>query len=324
LVGEVAVLGLRPSAWLLAAGVLLDLLFGDPYYAAHPVRLMGWTLARFETLLRKWRFDGYGGGILLFLTLVSLWVLLVSVAIAQLPILARVVVNSFLIYSLLALRDLLRHGWDVERAAARNDIQGARAAISKLVGRDTAPMDLAACRRAAIESLSENLTDGFLSPIFWYCLLGLPGLLLFKVVSTMDSMVGYKTPKYLEFGWCGARTDDVMNWIPARVSWLLITVSALLVKGCSASKSFVIGWKQHAIVPGPNAGWSEAATAGAIQRRLIGPIWAGGKMVTDVWLGDTADPPAGGSGDFRRSAFLVTLAALLAAALAFVVLFTSY
>ena len=94
--------------------------------------------------------------------------------------------------------------------------------MSALVGRDTDRMDAGACRRAAVESLSENLTDGFVSPVFWYVLAGIPGLVLFKVVSTMDSMVGYKTPRYLRFGWCGARLDDVMNFVPARLTWLVI------------------------------------------------------------------------------------------------------
>src|SRR6185369_6195145 len=110
----------------------------------------------------------------------------------------------------------------VQLAARRKQLDGARAAIALLVGRDTDKMDFDACRRAAIESLSENFVDGFLSALFWYALLGLPGLLLFKIASTMDSMVGYKTPPYLRFGWFGARLDDVMNYIPARVAWLLL------------------------------------------------------------------------------------------------------
>ena len=135
-------------------------------------------------------------------------------------------------------------------------------------------MDIANCRRAAIESLSENLTDGFVSPLGWYVVAGLPGLLLFKVVSTMDSMVGYKTTRYLKFGWCGARLDDVMNFIPARITFSLLSLISYLVPGCSGRKALRIGWRQHSVLPGPNSGWSEAATAGGIQRRLLGPIWA--------------------------------------------------
>jgi adenosylcobinamide-phosphate synthase len=239
------------------------------------------------------------------------------------PVLASIF-SVFLIYSLLALRDLLRHGADVERAATRGDLDAARFAVAKLVGRDTSRMDGAACTRAAIESLSENLTDGFISPVFWYALGGLPGLIVFKVVSTMDSMVGYKTERYLRFGWCGARMDDWMNWIPARITWLLLSAVAALLPGYSARKCLAVGWRQHAIVPGPNSGWSEAATAGALERRLIGPIWAGGQLVTDIWLGETGDPPAGAAHDFHRAAELVTATGILAVAIAIGILDRSY
>jgi len=320
----VAVLDLVPNPWYLAAGVTLDLLLGDPQYPAHPVRLIGWTLTRAENTLRKVGMNGYGGGILLFLVLAALWMGGISYSIAALPHLPAAVLAVFLIYSLLALRDLLRHGWRVENAAQRRDITTARAAISKLVGRDTSKMDTAACVRAAIESMSENLTDGFVSPVFWYTVGGLPGLVLFKVVSTMDSMVGYKSQKYLRFGWCGARTDDLMNWIPARITWLLLTTIALVLPGYSSRKSLTIGWRQHAIVPGPNSGWSEAAAAGALERRLIGPIWDHGNLVTSVWLGDPADPPAGAPGDFRRAAVLVAAAGILAVAVAIAIMFCAY
>ena len=318
-----AILNLAPNPWLLAAGVALDLLLGDPDYPAHPVRLIGWTLTRTENALRKSRFDGYGGGIVLFVNLTVIWVGGMSVVVASLPPLAASLVSVFMIYSLLALRDLLRHGWDVERAASVGDLPAARIAISKLVGRDTNKLDGPACTRAAIESLSESLTDGFVSPVFWYALGGLPGLILFKVVSTMDSMVGYKSERYLRFGWCGARTDDLMNWLPARITWLLLSLVALL-PGYSARKSLSVGWRQHAVVPGPNSGWSEAATAGALERRLIGPIWANGRLVTEVWLGEPEDPPAGQLGDFRRAATLITITGILAVAIAIGILDRSY
>jgi adenosylcobinamide-phosphate synthase len=141
-------------------------------------------------------------------------------------------------------------------------------------------------------------------------------LVVFKVVSTMDSMVGNKTPRYLRFGWCGARLDDVMNFVPARLTWLLISVVAIFVPKCSAAKAFRVGWTQHAILPGPNSGWSEAATAGGIQRKLIGPIWNGGALVTDVWVGDVGDPPAGDEADVRRASMLVGTTGLVAVATA--------
>jgi adenosylcobinamide-phosphate synthase len=314
---------LRPAAPLLAGAVLLDLLIGDPVYTAHPVRLLGWTLSQFEKLLRALKLDGYFGGILLFLLLATVWcggLALFVLALARWNRRIALAVELFLLYSLLALRDLLRHGWAVERAVRRGDLPEAHRRISQLVGRDTDRMDFAACRRAAIESLSENLTDGFVSPIFWYAVAGLPGVLLFKVVSTMDSMVGYKTDQYLRFGWCGARMDDAMNWLPARINWIIIALCALILPGCSGPKALRMGWRQHALLPGPNSGWSEAATAGGIQRRLVGQIWRQGKLVTDLWLGDASDPPAGDDSDVRRTSILLTSAGLTATALAVIVI----
>jgi adenosylcobinamide-phosphate synthase len=176
-------------------------------------------------------------------------------------------------------------------------------------------MDVAACRRAAIESLSENLTDGFTSPLFWYVIAGLPGILLFKIVSTMDSMVGYKTPEYLRFGWCGARLDDVMNFVPARLTWLLMSATASVLPGCSGRKAFAIALAQHAVLPGPNAGWSEAAAAGALERRLVGPIRLGGRLVTETWLGDAHDPPAQAHDDVIRAMTLAAATGVLAVVL---------
>lgn len=189
---------LAPTWPLLLGAVALDLLIGDPIYPLHPVRLMGGALSRFEHLLRKTRLDGYGGGCLLLVLLACTWVFAPSLLVVKIhaasPWLAWLV-HLFVVYSLIALRDLLRHGWNVERALRRDDLQEARRAVTMLVGRDTQQMDAGACRRAVIESLAENTVDGFISPLFWYSLFGLPGLLLFKVVSTMDSMVGYKTPR---------------------------------------------------------------------------------------------------------------------------------
>ncbi|HEY2819772.1 MAG TPA: adenosylcobinamide-phosphate synthase CbiB [Candidatus Acidoferrum sp.] len=310
----------RPHAPILAVAVILDLLLGDPVYPLHPIRLMGHTLSLFERGLRRIGADGYGGGVALFFLLAIVWVggtgalLFASLGLSWKLMFA---IEIFLTYSCLALRDLLKHSWAVEKATRAGDLAGARLAIARLVGRDTDRMDLAACRRAAIESLSENLTDGFTSAIAWYVVLGLPGLVLFKVVSTMDSMVGNKTPRYLKFGWCGARLDDVMNFIPARLTWILISVVAWFVPKCSAAKAFRIGWRQHGVLPGPNSGWSEAATAGGIQRKLIGPIWMGGALVTDVWVGDEGDPPAGeDEADVWRASVLVCATGLVFAAIA--------
>jgi len=303
----------------LAVAVLVDLAIGDPTYRGHPVRLMGGTLTAVEKVLRRLGADGYGGGIALFVSLAVIWTGGLSALVLTAGLVASWLgwlLHAFIVYSLLALGDLLRHVWRIEEALARNDVGAARAAIGHLVGRDTEPMDAAACRRAAIESLSENLTDGFTSPLFWYVVAGLPALVLFKVVSTMDSMVGYKTPRYLQFGWCGARLDDAMNYLPARLTWILIAALAAVLPGCSGRKALVVGLQQHAVLPGPNSGWSEAATAGAIRRRLVGSIWMQGRLVTDTWLGDSRDPPVETHDDLKRAIVLITLTGVSAAAAA--------
>lgn len=309
---------LSPDPLLLTVGVVADLAVGDPVYPWHPVRLIGKTLTWIEGRLRAAGLEAYGGGILLFMLLatVSLGVVTAVLSVATLgSAVVAWIVHAFLLYSLLALGDLLHHVRRIESAVRAGDLARARRAVSALVGRDTDRMDGGACRRAAVESLSENLTDGFVSPVFWYVLAGMPGLVLFKVVSTMDSMVGYKTPRYLRFGWCGARLDDVMNFLPARATWLVITALAAVLPGYSGRKAWSVGLRQHGLLLGPNSGWSEAAIAGALQRQIVGPIWLNGVLVTDLWIGDASDSPLETAGDVSRAVTLVISIGLVFAAL---------
>jgi len=315
--------GLAPSAPLLITGLLLDAVFGDPQVRWHPIRLIGDTLSFLEKALRRLGWDGRAGGCLLFLLLAIVWVVTPSAGIyvvGRWDTTAELVLHILTVYIMFAMRDLVDHVRRVQQAANRGDLTAAHRAIGLFVGREVDRMDLPACRRAAIESLAESFVDGFLSALFWYILLGVPGLLLFKVVSTMDSMIGFKIPKYLHFGWCGARVDDFMNYLPARLGWLLLTLSAAPIRGLSPKKGWRFGLQQHAIVPGPNAGWSEATMAGLLQRRLIGPIWKNGALVTDVWLGDPADPPAGTDADVFRALYVTMLGAAAATLLGVLVL----
>lgn len=321
MVGEVGLLtALRPEASALALAVLLDLLLGDPQYRLHPVRLIGDSISWLERVLRSVGLDGRFGGVLLGAGIAGFWGGAAVLALRGLESshpAAAWLFHAVLAYTLLALRNLLDHAWAVEKAIRSGDLEAARWATSRFVARDTARLDAAACRRASIESLSESLTDGFVSALFWYAVGGLPGLVVFKVFSTLDSMVGYRSERYLHFGWFSARTDDVLNWIPARLSWLLISACSAFVPGCSPKAAFFTGWAQHAIVPGPNAGWSEAAAAGAIRRRLVGPIYLQGHLVTDLWLGNPHDTPAGQEdGDVPRAMELCAAAGLAAGAIA--------
>lgn len=305
---------LAPGPIVLAVAFALDAAIGDPAYRAHPVRLIGATVAGLERALRRIGLDGYGGGVVLTVLVAAIWIAIVSGAVlvaARGPAWIAWGVQVFVVYSFLALGDLLRHVWRVERALDAGDLAGARAAAGALVVRDHDRLDAGACRRAAIESLAENLTDGVTSAVCWYAIAGIPGLVLFKVASTLDSMVGNRTPRYLRFGWAGARLDDAMNFVPARLTWLALSLTALVVPGCSAVQALVVGARQHAVLPGPNSGWSEAAAAGAIRRRLVGPIWLRGELVTDVWIGRPEDPPAETRADLLRALALVGATATL-------------
>ena len=274
---------------LILLAFVLDVWFGDPVYRWHPIRLAGNLLSFYERQLRRIGFDGYGGGILLFILLAasSLGVVMgIHALLAQLHGGLAWLWDVYIAWSCIALGDLGKHGLRIANAAARGDLDQARYHVGMLVGRDLHRMSAADCCRAAVESVSENLTDGVISPLFYLFCFGVPGAVLFKVISTMDSMVGYKTPQYLRFGWCGARLDDVANYIPARLTWLLMAAVCSLLPSYDARRCFRVGWAQNHWLPGPNSGWSEAAAAGALGVQLIGPIWRGGELVTEMWIGD--------------------------------------
>lgn len=281
------VLSWPPSLILLA--FMLDLWFGDPVYRWHPIRLLGNLLSAYERLLRHWGCDGYGGGVVLFVLLAmsSLVVVMgLHALLAQLHQGLAWLWDVYIAWSCIALGDLGKHGRRIANAVASGELESARHHVGMLVGRDLHRMSASDCCRAAVESVSENLTDGVISPLFYLFGFGIPGAVLFKVISTMDSMVGYKTPRYLRFGWCGARLDDTANYIPARLTWLLMIAVCSVLRGYSARHCFRIGWTQHHLLPGPNSGWAEAGAAGALGLQLIGPIWLGGELVTDIWIGD--------------------------------------
>ncbi len=299
--------------WSLLA-LALDALIGDPVFPFHPIRLLGRFLTAYENFLFRLRLNNHLGGILLFLaltaTVLPLSLLLLTLAHALHPI-AYHATATLLLWACIALRDLITHSERVARALVRDDLPAARQAISMLVGRDTYRMDSPACARATIESTSENLVDGVHSPLLYALLFGPLGALTYKISSTMDSMVGYKNSRYLHFGWCGARLDDLANFLPARLSWLLLSFLALILPGYSARAALHTGWTQHAKIPGPNSGWPEATTAGALNLRLIGPIYKNDTLVADLWLGPAHAPTTATPRDIRRTYPLLLLSTAL-------------
>jgi len=301
-----------------ALGLAFDALIGDPVFAWHPIRLLGRWLTTLENFLFRIGLNGYIGGILLFLLLTgsvgSLAFGLLAAAHALHPLAFDFMAGATL-WACFALRDLIVHGERIARVVARDDLPGAIRAVNMLVGRDTSKMDLRSCGRGAVESLSENLVDGVLSPLMFALAFGPLGAVVYKIISTMDSMVGYKSERYLRFGWCGARLDDVANFPLARGCFLLLTGFAFLLPGLHGRKAWRFGLAQHALVPGPNSGWPEATMAGALGLRLVGPLYKRGVLVCNLWLGDPADPEGAAPHDIRRCYQLLILSTLATFAL---------
>lgn len=214
---------------------------------------------------------------------------------------SRVFLVGILAWPFVALRSLHDHVAAVARPLQASDIAGARTAVSMIVGRDPATLDEAGIARAAIESLAENTSDGIVAPVFWGVLFGLPGIIGYKAVNTLDSMIGHRTARHESFGWAAARIDDVANFIPARLTGLLFALLAARPKESMAC--MVRDARAHRSI---NAGWPEAAMAGALGVRLCGPRTYHGGLADEPWLnGDARDPVApdviGGLALYKRA-----------------------
>lgn len=208
------------------------------------------------------------------------------------------VIEAVLASSLLAQKELGRAVRAVADALDHS-LQAGRKQVAQIVGRDPETLDQAGVSRAAIESLAESTSDGIIAPLFWLVLGGLPGIALYKAANTADSMIGHKTERHLEFGWAAARFDDLVNWIPARLSALLVAGAAFWVKGADAEKAWTTALSDAKKHDSPNAGWPEAAFAGALGFALGGPRSYDGKTVALPTLG--AGRADLGPADIRKS-----------------------
>lgn len=319
--------GHAPDAlFLLFMAIAVDAVLGEMNWlfrwVPHPVVMIGRAIAGLDKRLNKASLperDRKARGVVLVLIMAALAVL-VGGAIA---FLARSIPHAWLIEvfaaaTLIAQRGLFDHVDDVARALQHNGLEAGRYAVSRIVGRDPQSLDEHGVARAAIESLAENFSDAVVAPVFWYVLFGLPGLVLYKTVNTLDSMVGYRNDKYRAFGWASARLDDVMNLVPARLSGAIIALAALFAaKGrpVRAVRTMLRDAKHH---KSPNSGWPEAAMAGALDLALGGPRKYPGLVVDEKWIG--SGRARAGVADIDRALHLFSAACLLDAGLVILLL----
>jgi adenosylcobinamide-phosphate synthase len=279
----------------------------------HPVRMIGKLIAFLdEKLNRESRANEtrFFRGAIVTVGVTGLMVC-IGAAIAVLIQVSWVflLVELLLVVALLAQRSLYTHVLDVADGLRTRGLAGGRESVSKIVGRDPQSLDEHGVARAAIESCAENYSDGIVAPVFWYCVFGLPGILAYKAINTMDSMIGYRTPRYESFGKAAAKLDDIVNWVPARLSALYIVVAAGFAFGKAPAAILSTMIKDARKHRSPNAGWPEAAMAGALDVSLAGPRLYTNDVANDPWVG--GDTARATETDIRRALRVFVLACLV-------------
>ncbi len=302
------------SWYVIFAAFVLDFLLGDPRWLPHPVVGMGNAISFFETRFRKWFNKPLFSGLLFALFLISsTWAIsfaLVTFANLIHPLLG-IGVQVLLLFYCFSAKSLVDAAREVACPLKARDIENARKKVGMIVGRETQGLDEVAVTRATVETVAENFVDGFLSPLFFALLFGVPGAMAYKMINTLDSMVGYKNETYLLFGRASARIDDAANFIPARLSVLVISFASFLLsaqRGLSALKTGISQGRRH---KSPNAGYPEATFAGALRMRMGGPNVYHGKLVDKPYIGGHfKDPDIHG---ISRACELMLLSALVTA-----------
>ena len=300
----------------IGCGYILDLLIGDPHWLYHPVRLIGNLISLLESILLKEKDTSAKkyrkGMVLAILTPLITGIVTVSILVVgyHINMILGCVIETIMCYQILAVKSLKVESMKVYYALDKEGLQKARNAVAMIVGRDTKQLDEHGVVRAAVETVAENTSDGVIAPLFYMMLFGAVGGFVYKAVNTMDSMIGYKNDKYLYFGRCAAKLDDVANYIPARLSgWLMVAASAFVKMDVkNAAKIYRRDRRNHA---SPNSAQTEAAMAGALEVQLAGNAYYFGKLYEKPTIGDGIRPVE--VEDIRRSNRLLYATAILGA-----------
>ncbi len=288
-------MNLSASLPLLVLALTIEAAFGYPqrFYAAigHPVtwigRLIGWLDRGLNRQTASFTARKTMGVLALLLLLAVIVIL--SALIQRLCLsfgLLGLIPLALIASTLIAQRSLYEHVARVAEGLERDGLEGGRRAVSMIVGRNPQTLDEAGVSRAAIESLAENFSDGIVAPAFWLGVGGLPGIAAYKAVNTADSMIGHRTPRHLAFGWASARLEDLVNLPASRLTALLLVASAALDRSADAAGAWQAVKRDAGKHRSPNAGWPEAAMAGALGLRLAGPRVYGETRIEDHWMGD--------------------------------------
>lgn len=274
--------------WVIPAAMALDAALGDPRWLPHPIRWMGRCIELFESPARRWIKPVRLAGTVFALALVlGCWMLsaaLVQAAHGVHPLIGAVLDTVLIFYSISA-RSLHDAAMEIHDLLGDGRVDSARSRLDWIVGRDVAHYTSADIARAAVETVAENFADGVVSPLFFAAIGGAPLALTYKMINTLDSMVGYKNIRYHRFGWAAARMDDLVNWIPARLAVVFICLAARLLAAGRGRRSLHTAVAEGAHHSSPNAGYPEAAFAGALAVRLNGPNYYGGVRVEKPYIG---------------------------------------
>ncbi len=285
----------------LIIGFILDCIFGDPYRLPHPIRLIGRLISGVEKYVRRRFKIMRSGGIFLALIVLVLSTsipLLMLLLFYKLSVILGIIVESVFCYYLVAARCLRDESMKVYAAIRENDTEKARKAVSMIVGRDTAVLDESGIIRAAVETVAENTSDGVTAPIMYMALGGGALGFFYKAANTMDSMIGYKNEKYADLGRFAARLDDVLNYLPSRITAVIMIFSAYLLgfNGRNALKIWKRDRRKHA---SPNSAQTESVCAGALDIRLAGDAYYFGELHKKEYIGDNNRPVE--NEDIRRA-----------------------
>lgn len=277
----------------LLLALTIDAIIGDPklFYRTipHPAQMMGWIINYLDTRLNDQLDEPKTQRIKGSSAVIIMLVLVTGIGMGLLFLLSIIpygwVLEALLLSTMIASRSLYQHVHAVAKALKSNNIDNARFAASEIVGRDTQNLGENGIARAAIESLSENFSDGIVAPVFWAAIFGLPGALAYKMLNTSDSMIGYKNDRYFHFGWATARLDDLANFVPARLSAFLLCIAAFIWSQHEVKRSWIAirhDARKHLSI---NAGYPEAAMAGALNLRLAGPRDYEDQTIKGDWIG---------------------------------------